>query len=65
MKYYSREHERGQAQIAELEKRRHTCEAGMAAMSACWEQVRRRVGHPIRVFNLIIVGYCYTDFGAA
>ncbi|KZP34223.1 BRE1-domain-containing protein [Athelia psychrophila] len=39
MKHYSREHERSQAQIAQLEKRRSTCEAGMAAMAACWEQL--------------------------
>lgn len=39
MKHYSREHERSQAQIAELEQRRNTCEAGMVAMAACWEQV--------------------------
>ncbi|KAF7977744.1 hypothetical protein HWV62_2826 [Athelia sp. TMB] len=39
MKHYSREHERSQAQIAELEKRRNTCDAGMAAMAACWEQL--------------------------
>jgi E3 ubiquitin-protein ligase BRE1 len=39
MKHYSREHERSQAQIAELEQRRTTCEAGMVAIAACWEQV--------------------------
>lgn len=39
MKHYSREHERSQAHIAELEQRRNTCEAGMVAMAACWEQV--------------------------
>ncbi|KIM91914.1 hypothetical protein PILCRDRAFT_809908 [Piloderma croceum F 1598] len=39
MKHYSREHERSQAQIAELEQRRNTCEAGMVAMAACWEQL--------------------------
>lgn len=39
MKHYSREHERSQARIAELERRRNTCEAGMVAMAACWEQV--------------------------
>jgi hypothetical protein len=39
MKHYSREHERSQVQIAELEQRKNTCEAGMVAMAACWEQV--------------------------
>ncbi|KAH9949593.1 BRE1-domain-containing protein [Amylocystis lapponica] len=38
MKYYSREHERSQARVAELERRRHTCEAGLAALEACWTQ---------------------------
>lgn len=39
MKHYSREHERGQSRIAELERRKNTCEAGLAAISACWSQV--------------------------
>ena len=39
MKHYSREHERSQARIQELERRKSICEAGLAAMSACWAQV--------------------------
>lgn len=39
MRHYSREHERSQSRIAELERRKNTCEAGLAAMSACWSQV--------------------------
>lgn len=39
MKHYSRENERSQARIEELERRRHTCEAGLAALEACWTQV--------------------------
>jgi E3 ubiquitin-protein ligase BRE1 len=39
MKHYSREHERSQSRIAELERRKNTCEAGLAAMAACWTQV--------------------------
>jgi len=40
MKHYSRENERNQIRIDELERRKNTCEAGLAAMSACWAQVR-------------------------
>ena len=39
MKHYSREHERSQARVQELERRKSICEAGLAAMSACWAQV--------------------------
>ncbi|KII92834.1 hypothetical protein PLICRDRAFT_51174 [Plicaturopsis crispa FD-325 SS-3] len=39
MKHYSREHERSQAQIAELRRQKDTCEAGLAAMAACWTQL--------------------------
>ncbi|OBZ67158.1 E3 ubiquitin-protein ligase BRE1 [Grifola frondosa] len=39
MKYYSREHERSQARVADLERRRSTCEAGLAALEACWTQI--------------------------
>ncbi|THV02428.1 BRE1-domain-containing protein [Dendrothele bispora CBS 962.96] len=39
MKHYSRENERSQSRIAELEERKNTCEAGLAAMSACWMQL--------------------------
>lgn len=43
MKHYSREQERSQLRIAELEKRRNTCDAGLAAISACWSQVRETI----------------------
>ncbi|CAA7261702.1 unnamed protein product [Cyclocybe aegerita] len=39
MKYYSREHERSLARIRELERRKTTCEAGLAAIAACWAQL--------------------------
>ncbi|OJT06362.1 E3 ubiquitin-protein ligase BRE1 [Trametes pubescens] len=38
MKQYSREAERNQAQVADLERRRSQCEAGLAALEACWTQ---------------------------
>ncbi|KAJ8462214.1 hypothetical protein ONZ51_g11039 [Trametes cubensis] len=38
MKHYSREAERSQARVAELERRRTQCEAGLAALEACWTQ---------------------------
>ncbi|EIW63378.1 BRE1-domain-containing protein [Trametes versicolor FP-101664 SS1] len=39
MKQYSREAERNQAQVADLERRRSQCEAGLAALEACWTQL--------------------------
>ncbi|CDO75357.1 hypothetical protein BN946_scf184966.g25 [Trametes cinnabarina] len=39
MKHYSREAERSQARVAELERRRTQCEAGLAALEACWTQI--------------------------
>ncbi|KAH9892516.1 BRE1-domain-containing protein [Cubamyces lactineus] len=39
MKHYSREAERSQARVAELERRRTQCEAGLAALEACWTQL--------------------------
>ncbi|OSD06800.1 hypothetical protein PYCCODRAFT_765112 [Trametes coccinea BRFM310] len=39
MKQYSREAERSQARVAELERRRTQCEAGLAALEACWTQI--------------------------
>ncbi|KIK09930.1 hypothetical protein K443DRAFT_671248 [Laccaria amethystina LaAM-08-1] len=39
MKHYSRENERNHIRIDELERRKNTCEAGLAAMSACWAQL--------------------------
>jgi len=36
---YSRENERCQTRIAELERRKNTCEASYAAIVACWTQV--------------------------
>ncbi|KAF5380344.1 hypothetical protein D9615_004567 [Tricholomella constricta] len=43
MKHYSREHERSQSRIAELERRKLTCEAGLAAMAACWNQLVKTI----------------------
>ncbi|KAG9099923.1 E3 ubiquitin-protein ligase bre1 [Ceratobasidium sp. UAMH 11750] len=39
MRHYARELERAQTTIEELEKRKNICEAGMAAMEACWNQL--------------------------
>lgn len=39
MIHYSRLNEASQKRISELEERKSTCEAGLAAMSACWMQV--------------------------
>ncbi|KAI0675260.1 BRE1-domain-containing protein [Trametes maxima] len=39
MKHYSREAEKSQARVAELERRRSQCEAGLAALEACWTQL--------------------------
>ncbi|KAI0743501.1 BRE1-domain-containing protein [Daedaleopsis nitida] len=39
MKYYSREAERSQARAADLERRFHSCQAGLAALEACWSQL--------------------------
>ena len=39
MRHYSREAERSQARVAELERRFSTCQAGLAALEACWTQV--------------------------
>ncbi|KAF5351869.1 hypothetical protein D9756_007572 [Leucocoprinus leucothites] len=39
MRHYSAENERNQIRIAELERRKNTCEAGYAAIVACWTQL--------------------------
>ncbi|KAG1729215.1 uncharacterized protein EDB91DRAFT_817319 [Suillus paluster] len=39
MKHYSRENERNQARIVQLEQRRSSCEAGLVAIAACWKQL--------------------------
>ncbi|KAF8757022.1 Allantoicase [Rhizoctonia solani] len=39
MRHYARELERTQATADEFEKRKNVCEAGMAAMEACWNQL--------------------------
>ena len=41
MRHYSRENERSQARIAELERLKSTYEANLAVMGACWTQVGR------------------------
>ena len=40
MRYYSRESERCQSRITELERQKSRCEAGLAAMETCWQQVK-------------------------
>ncbi len=39
MMQYRREHERGQIQIAQLERSKIACEAELAAVDASWNQV--------------------------
>ncbi|KAH9047811.1 hypothetical protein EDB84DRAFT_423172 [Lactarius hengduanensis] len=39
MRHYSRENERSQARIAELERLKSTYEASLAVMGACWTQL--------------------------
>ncbi|KAF7321793.1 E3 ubiquitin protein ligase [Mycena kentingensis (nom. inval.)] len=39
MRHYSREYDRSQSQLAELAQRKSACEAGLAAMTACWSQL--------------------------
>ncbi|TFK86628.1 BRE1-domain-containing protein [Polyporus arcularius HHB13444] len=39
MRYYSREAERSQARVEDLERRFNTCQAGLAALEACWTQL--------------------------
>jgi E3 ubiquitin-protein ligase BRE1 len=39
MRHYSRENERSQTRIAELERLKNTYEASLAVMGACWTQV--------------------------
>lgn len=39
MRHYSRENEKSQARIAQLEQRKNSCEAGLVAIAACWQQL--------------------------
>ncbi|KAK0485800.1 hypothetical protein IW261DRAFT_1559243 [Armillaria novae-zelandiae] len=39
MKHYCREYERSKTRIVELERKKNTCETGLAAISACWSQL--------------------------
>ncbi|KAK0461262.1 uncharacterized protein EV420DRAFT_1531170 [Desarmillaria tabescens] len=39
MKHYFREYERSQNRVVELERKKNTCESGLAAISACWSQL--------------------------
>ncbi|EAU91038.2 hypothetical protein CC1G_03206 [Coprinopsis cinerea okayama7 len=52
MKHYSRENERNLARIEDLERRKETCEAGLAAMSACWAQLIETIRLLIHTDNL-------------
>lgn len=56
MRHYARENERQDSRIAELERRKTTCEAGLAAMSACWAQVANILLPLSRTFSLT----CFT-----
>ncbi|KAF9653827.1 BRE1-domain-containing protein [Thelephora ganbajun] len=48
MKYYSRESERCQSRIAELERQKSRCEAGLAAMETCWQQLIDVIGSLVK-----------------
>ncbi|KAI6045964.1 hypothetical protein EDC04DRAFT_1857115 [Pisolithus marmoratus] len=39
MRHYSRENDKCQARIAQLEQRKNSCEAGLVAIAACWQQL--------------------------
>lgn len=39
MRWYSRELDRSQAIVEELQARSSTCQAALAAIEACWDQV--------------------------
>lgn len=39
MQHYSREYRRTQARVEELERWQRNCEAGIAALQACWTEV--------------------------
>jgi nicotinic acid mononucleotide adenylyltransferase len=39
MQHYSREHDRAQQQVLELERRKSMLEAALAAVETCWAQV--------------------------
>ena len=51
MKHYSREAERSQARVADLERRFSTCQAGLAALEACWTQVS---GNGMRLISFLM-----------
>ncbi|KDQ27700.1 hypothetical protein PLEOSDRAFT_1112669 [Pleurotus ostreatus PC15] len=48
MKHYSREYERSEARVAELERRKQSCEAGVAIMAACWSQLVETIRSLVR-----------------
>ncbi|KAH6914381.1 BRE1 E3 ubiquitin ligase-domain-containing protein [Coprinopsis sp. MPI-PUGE-AT-0042] len=52
MKYYSRENDRNVARIKDLERRKTSCEAGVAAISACWSQLIETIRVLINADNL-------------
>ncbi|KAK7692778.1 hypothetical protein QCA50_004411 [Cerrena zonata] len=56
MKHYSRESQRSQSKIAELERRRNTCEAGLAAIEACWSQLLETIHSIVHADDLPPVG---------
>ncbi|GLB37588.1 putative BRE1 E3 ubiquitin ligase [Lyophyllum shimeji] len=62
MRHYSREHERSQSRIAELERRKQTCEAGLAAMAACWNQLVKTIRLLVRAEDLPQVADEMFDF---
>lgn len=54
MKHYSRENQRSQARIDELERWKTTYEASLAVMGACWAQVRQFPSYPCAVDSDVV-----------
>ncbi|KAG6903108.1 hypothetical protein C0995_006295 [Termitomyces sp. Mi166 len=62
MKQYSRENERCQSRIEDLEKRKQSCEVGLAAMTACWNQLVKTIRLLIKTDDLSEVADQMFDF---
>ncbi|KAG6920311.1 hypothetical protein DXG01_005080 [Tephrocybe rancida] len=62
MRHYSRENERSQSCIEDLEKRKQSCEAGLAAMTACWNQLVKTIRPLVKTDELPEVADEMFDF---
>lgn len=59
MRWYSRELDRSQAIVEELQARSSTCQAALAAIEACWDQVMTFLSLS-RVYHLEYLPQCAT-----